>query len=281
MAVYRDRLNLDVMVVTTYLNILSLQPDHPAALAALAGRYEAQGRYGDLVQILARQAEAAADPAARVALHRRIASLWADKLGKHQNAVASFEKIFEADPTDAETGARAQGPLHPRRAPGGRSSSFCARSSRTATREGRRARLGEMARIAGERLNDTREAIALYNQVLAIEARDEGAAGGPRDAVRARATLAGAGGDPRAAAAERPGRRQDGSWALLERRGTLLYERMAASEGGAAIDVSSGSRRSIPRTPAPPRALPRSTPRPATTSRSRRCTRSRAPRRAV
>ena len=35
-----------------------------------------------------------------------------------------------------------------------------------------------MARLAGERLNDTREAIALWNQVLAIEARDEAALAG-------------------------------------------------------------------------------------------------------
>ena len=105
-AIYRDRLNLDVMVVNTYLNILALKPDHPAALAALASRYEAQGRYGDLVQVLTRQAEAAKDPAERVALHRRIAALWADKLGKHGNAIASFEKIFESDPTDAETSGR-------------------------------------------------------------------------------------------------------------------------------------------------------------------------------
>ena len=41
-----------------------------------------------------------------MALHRRIAALWADKLGKHGNAVASFEKIFESDPTDSETSAR-------------------------------------------------------------------------------------------------------------------------------------------------------------------------------
>jgi tetratricopeptide (TPR) repeat protein len=105
-AIYRDRLNLDVMVVNTYLNILALKPDHPAALAALAARYEAQGRYGDLVQVLTRQADAAKDAAERVALHRRIAALWADKLGKHGNAIASFEKIFESDPTDSETSAR-------------------------------------------------------------------------------------------------------------------------------------------------------------------------------
>src|SRR5450631_3146971 len=232
-AVYRDRLNLDVMVVTTYLNILALKPDHPAALAALAGRYEAQGRYGDLVQILARQAEAAADPAARVALHRRIASLWADKLGKHQNAVASFEKIFEADPTDAETGARLKD-LYTKARAWRPLIELLRKELPHSDAAGRRARLGEMARIAGERLNDTREAIALYNQVLAIEARDEAALGGLATLYeRERRWPA------LVEILERQRQNAEGNapveLALLERRGTLLYERMAASE--AAIDV--------------------------------------------
>ena len=106
-AIYRDRLNLDVMVVNTYLNILALKPDHPAALAALAVALRGAGAL--------RRSRAGADPPGRggrrtrrerVALHRRIAALWADKLGKHGNAIASFEKIFESDPTDGETSAR-------------------------------------------------------------------------------------------------------------------------------------------------------------------------------
>src|SRR4029078_10340574 len=104
------------MVVNTYLNILALKPDHPAALSALASRYETQGRYGDLLQVVPRQADAAKDPAERFALHRRIAALWADKLGKHGNAIASFEKIFESDPTDTDTSARLNDLYHKRRA---------------------------------------------------------------------------------------------------------------------------------------------------------------------
>src|SRR5262249_3971498 len=42
-AIYRDRLNLEVMVVNTYLAILAQRPDHAEALSALAARYEAQG----------------------------------------------------------------------------------------------------------------------------------------------------------------------------------------------------------------------------------------------
>jgi tetratricopeptide (TPR) repeat protein len=232
-AIYRDRLNLDVMVVNTYLNILALKPDHPGALAALASRYETQGRYADLVQILSRQAEAATDPAARVALHRRIAALWADKLGKHQNAVANFEKIFEADPTDAETGARLKD-LYAKSRAWRPLLEVIRRELPHVDALARRARLVEMARIAGERLNDTRESISLYNQVLAIEARDP-------DALTGLATLyererrwpalvevldrqrGNAEGNP---ATELP---------LLERRGMLLYERLGAT--AAAIEV--------------------------------------------
>src|SRR3569623_183849 len=107
--IYRDRLNLEVMVVTTYLNVLQLDPDHPVALGALAARYEAQGRWSDLIQILTRQADRAErsnDRAQALGIHRKIAALWMETLAKHQNAVASLEKILEADTADGEARAR-------------------------------------------------------------------------------------------------------------------------------------------------------------------------------
>ena len=273
-AIYRDRLNLDVMVVTTYLNILALKPDHPAALAALAARYEAQGRYGDLVQILARQAEAAADPAARVALHRRIASLWADKLGKHQNAVASFEKIFEADPTDAETGARLKD-LYTKARAWRPLIELLRKELPHSDAAGRR----DAPRGDGAPRGRAAQRHARGDRPLQPGAGDRaarrGGAGRPGDAVRARAALAGAGGDPRAAAAERRGGRRRRSWRCSNGAGRCSTSgwppprRPSMSSGG--------SRRSIPRTPAPPARCARSTRRRATTPRSRRCTPSRAP----
>ena len=232
-AIYRDRLNLEVMVVNTYLAILALKPDHAEALAALAARYEAQGRYSELVQILSRQAEAASDPAAKVALHRRIAALWADKLGKHQNAVASFEKIFESDPTDAEISGRLKDLYTKTRAWRPLLEVYRRELPHLPPAE-QRARLAEMARIAGDRLNDARESISLYNQGLAVDPRDPEALAGlatlyererrwpalveilERQAENAR-------GDATA------------ELALLERRGTLLYERLGATQ--AAIGV--------------------------------------------
>ena len=233
--IYRDRLNLDVMVVNTYLNILALKPDHPAALAALASRYEAQGRYGDLVQVLTRQAEAAGDAAARVALHRRIAALWADKLGKHGNAIASFEKIFEADPTDTETSTRLKD-LYTKGRAWRPLIEVYRRELPHLDAAARRARLIEMAKVAGDRLNDVRESISLYNQVLAVEERDA-------DALTGLATLYDR--ERRWPALIEILERQRlnanaqndaaGELALLERRGTLLNERLGATQS--AIEV--------------------------------------------
>jgi tetratricopeptide (TPR) repeat protein len=231
--IYRDRLNLDVMVVNTYLSVLALRPDHPAALAALSARYEAQGRWSDLIGVLGKQAEAERDAAGRVALHRRIATLWADKLGKHGNAVASLEKILEADPRDAETSAKLKD-LYAKSRAWKPLLDVYRRELPTIEGAARAPRLREMAKVAGDRLNDVREAITLWNQVLAIEARDT-------DALAGLATLYER--ERRWPALveilERQRQNVEGNaaaeLALLERRGMLLYEKLGATEG--AIDV--------------------------------------------
>jgi len=91
--------------------------------------------------------------------------------------------------------------------------------------------------VAGERLNDVREAITLWNQVLALDPRDADALAGLAtlyererrwpalveilERQRQNASL-----DPAGPAAE---------LAILERRGMLLYERLGASQ--AAVEV--------------------------------------------
>ena len=109
--IYRDRLNLEVMVVNTYLAILGLKPDHPEALSALAARYEAQGRFGDLVQILTRQAESSTDagdagraaPADRRAVGRQARQ--APERGRQ------LREDLRVRPERRRDGGPAQGPL--------------------------------------------------------------------------------------------------------------------------------------------------------------------------
>ena len=271
-AIYRDRLNLDVMVVNTYLNILALKPDHPAALAALAARYEAQGRYGDLVQVLTRQAEAADGRGRRAsrctgASPRCGPTSWASTATR---SPASRRSSSPIRPTPRP--ARASRTSTRRGAPGGRCIEVYRKELPHLDAAARRARLIEMARVAGDRLNDVREAIALYNQVLAIEERDADALTGPGDAVRSRAALAGADRDPRAAAPER-GRAER----RRGRAGAARTARRRCSTSGWArrrrrSRSSSASRSCSPRTRARRGRCARSTRRRATTRRWRRCT---------
>ena len=56
--IYRDQLQLDVMVINTYNAILAVAPDNSDALNALADKYESMNRWNDLIGILSRQAQA-------------------------------------------------------------------------------------------------------------------------------------------------------------------------------------------------------------------------------
>ena len=251
--IYRDRLSLDVMVVNTYLAVLQIDPRHVPSLAALAQRFEAQGRWNDLIQILGRQADLATAPEERLRIHRRIAGLWADKLGKHQNAVSSLEKILEVEPGDVETRARLRD-LY------GRSRSWRAlveltrREAPLLAPPERRQRLAEAARISSERLGDIKESINLWNQVLTVEPRDPEALASLAllydrerrwaalaEILERQRELAVAAQDPAAEAA------------LLERRGVLLFEKLGATE--AAIGVFRRVQELQPQNPRATRAL--------------------------
>ncbi len=142
-------------------------------------------------------------------LHRRIASVWADKLGKHQNAVASFEKILEAEPGDTETADAPERALREEpvvaAADRGAAPRAAARRRRRPPRAPRRD--GAPRRRAPERRARGDHAL---QPGAGDRAAGPGGAGRAGDAVRARAALAGAGRDSGPAARERrgqPGRR--------------------------------------------------------------------------
>jgi tetratricopeptide (TPR) repeat protein len=101
-AIYRDKLNLDVMVINTYNQILALKPDHAGALGQLAQKYETMGRWNDLIGVLTRTADVTADPAAKARLLRRIAQLWVERFGNHNQAVKPLEELYALNPNDSE-----------------------------------------------------------------------------------------------------------------------------------------------------------------------------------
>jgi tetratricopeptide (TPR) repeat protein len=189
-AIYRDRLKLDAMVINTYSAILQLKPEHLGALDALAQKYEAMARWNDLIGVLQRKADLLAkSPEARVEqarLLKRVAQLWIDKFSNHNQAVKPLEDLYAIDPDDAETVARLRDiynkrrswrslldlerrqldvlEAHPERLP-----------SQDAWIKERRTRLTELAKLAQDRLGDSIEAIGIWNRLLEIDESDEGA----------------------------------------------------------------------------------------------------------
>ena len=250
--IYRDRLKLEVMVINTYAAILALRPDHAEALVALADRYEAQSRWGDLAGVLMRQAQAVSDPAQKVTLYHRIAKLWIEKFGNHHNAIAALEKILELDPMDGQARIALR-EIYTR----GRSwralLELLRRELSFLDSDTRRAHLVEMAVLAAERLADLRQAIGLWNEVLEL-------APGDRAAVTALAGLyerekrwpalaeilmrlaesAGGEGSPEGCT-------------LLERRGLILLEKLGA--GQAALETLRRVHSAQPENPRVLRAL--------------------------
>lgn len=166
--IYRDRMRLDVMVANTYTAILALRPGHLDTLAALATWQESKQRWSDLVGTLTRWAEAAREPQEKAQLYRRIAKVWAEKLGKPQNAAAALEKVLEANPADVHAEAalvrayfkqRAWRPLL----------ELGQRQLPVLAPEQRVKRLGELAQLASEKLGNVRLAISLWNQALEVD----------------------------------------------------------------------------------------------------------------
>src|SRR5262249_427545 len=96
--IYRDKLGLAVVAITTSNPILQAVPGDREALTALAKSYETTGRWNDLIQVLTRRAEAADDPGEKVALYMRIANLWIERFANYNQATAPLERVVEIEP---------------------------------------------------------------------------------------------------------------------------------------------------------------------------------------
>lgn len=233
-AIYRDRLNLDVMVINTYNTILALVPDHHGALDALAQKYEQLGRWNDLTTTLQRKADLpSVDRKTRIELYRRIASLWTDRFGNHAQAVKPLEELLAIEPADAEALARLK-EIYTKRRQWRALLDLYGREAATMPPERRRAHLADMAALASDKLGDARLSIAIWNRLLEEDPTDALALASLASLyerekrwlalaeVYHRQREAVGDEDPRAASA------------ILERLGTLYAERLGAAAQAAA-----------------------------------------------
>jgi tetratricopeptide (TPR) repeat protein len=165
--IYRDRLKLDVMVINTFNAILKVDPDNRRATDELAAKYRALGRWNDLIAILTRRSEAPSAPdGERVELCREVATLWADRFGNLANAIKPLERLLELRPNDTDALGRLK-EIYTKRRQWRALVDLLVREAQTMPAAERRAKQGEAARLAAERLGDLRLAIEIQNSVLA------------------------------------------------------------------------------------------------------------------
>ncbi|MBM4321880.1 MAG: hypothetical protein FJ125_18575, partial [Deltaproteobacteria bacterium] len=100
--IYRDQLRLDVMVNTTYQSLLKVDPGNLEALDALAEQLEKMRRWPDLVGVLQKRVELLETAAEKIALHKRLANLFAERFSNQAEAIKAYEAVLELAPQDGE-----------------------------------------------------------------------------------------------------------------------------------------------------------------------------------
>ncbi|HEX7702422.1 MAG TPA: hypothetical protein VF403_16900, partial [Kofleriaceae bacterium] len=164
--IYRDRLKLDVMVINTYNGILKIDPDNQRAGDELAGKFRTLGRWNDLIAVLTRKSEAPNIPDhERVKLLREVADLWSERFGNFANAIKPLERIAELTPTDTDAINRLK-EIYTKRRQWRQLIDLLAKEASTLAPADRRGKQSEMARLAAERLGDSKLAIEIHNRVL-------------------------------------------------------------------------------------------------------------------
>jgi tetratricopeptide (TPR) repeat protein len=233
-AIYADKLRLDPMVLNTYNAILRLDPGDLRAIDELAGKYRAMGRWQDLIGILAKKAELEALPVAdRAAILRESAELWIERFGNYAQAIRPLERLLELDRNDADAVARLKD-IYTRRRQWRQLITLLGHEAEALTGADRRAKQNEMARLAAERVGDTRLAIEIHCRTLAEAGPGIGRAGDGQDETYA--ALAGLYEREKRylALAEILGRQRvraattAEAVALLEKQGALLADRIGA-----------------------------------------------------
>ncbi|MEO8841840.1 MAG: tetratricopeptide repeat protein [Kofleriaceae bacterium] len=164
--IYRDRLKLDVMVINTYNAILKIDPDNQRAGDELAGKFRTLGRWNDLIAVLTRKSEAPNVPDhERVKLLREVADLWSERFGNFANAIKPLERIAELTPTDTDAINRLK-EIYTKRRQWRQLIDLLGKEASTLAPADRRGKQSEMARLAAERLGDSKLAIEIHNRVL-------------------------------------------------------------------------------------------------------------------
>lgn len=82
-----------------YVQILSLDPGDAEALDALEALFTRTQRWTDLIGVIERRIEQQQDPEQREVLYGNMARIYDEQLGRPEDAVASYKRVLELDPS--------------------------------------------------------------------------------------------------------------------------------------------------------------------------------------
>ena len=164
--IYRDHLNLDVMVVNTYNAILEDDPGDAEALSNLASTYEQMGRWNDLIRVLAAQADAAEEPEQQIELNLRVATLWIDRFANYNQATKPLEKVIALQPGNRDALRQLKEIYSKKRAWKQLYEVLLKESELISDPDARLAQKIELAKLAGDRLRKHADAIVMWLDVI-------------------------------------------------------------------------------------------------------------------
>ena len=163
----------DLTAVNTLNQILKIDPGNVAALDQLIALYERMKRWPDLVAVLGKRAPLLEDPAERVAVWLRVASLYIEKFSNQAEAIKAFEKVLELEP-DHEVAIRHLIEVYEKRRDWEKYIALREREiDRTTSPAERIARTYDLAQVATTRVKKPDVCIYWWAKVLATDPRNE------------------------------------------------------------------------------------------------------------
>ncbi|MGK4007849.1 tetratricopeptide repeat protein [Sorangium sp. So ce1036] len=167
-AIYRDRAKNDAALVTVLTQIVQLDDKDVDAVRELTRIYESLGRWRDLLSYQQRLAELTESQAEKAGLYRAVARRWIDQFSNVQNAIAAYEALLSVEPVDEEAQQKLR-ELYLKRRAWPQLYALYERKLETAEGAAKIELLGEMAKLAAERLDRGADAIALQKQILELD----------------------------------------------------------------------------------------------------------------
>ena len=107
--IYADTLMRPADAISAWKAVLGRRPGDLDALDRLESLYEQQEAWRPLVDVLEEKASVTEDPDDRIALLKRIAGLWLNRLASSEQAADVFERVMELDEADHDASVALEG----------------------------------------------------------------------------------------------------------------------------------------------------------------------------